>query len=80
MIPKREFSIKYKSEIFLSFLQAKNESSKRAKNERRKIEDTMRSGKIKNFRFSIFNNESKIFEQRQNNIVAMEKESVCFLK
>ena len=80
MIPKREFSIKYESEIFLSFFQANNKSSKKAETERRKIKDTMRSGKIKNFRFSIFNNKSKIFEQRQNNIVAIEKESVCFFK
>ena len=62
MIPKRGFSIKYESEIFPSFLWEKNGSSERAEIKRREIRDTMRSGKMKNFRFFMFDDESKMFE------------------
>jgi len=48
--------------------------------QRRQIEDTVWSRKIENIKFSMFNNKSKLFEQRRNDIVTTKKICVCFFK
>ena len=45
---------------------------------RERVEYSMQSGKMKDFSFSIFNNRSKLFKQKENNIIAIEKIRVYF--
>ena len=48
--------------------------------EKKRVEYSIWSGKIKDFSFSIFNNKSKLFEQRENNTVVTKKIRVYFFQ
>jgi len=78
MLLKWKLSIKYEPKIIPSIFGAKNETSKMTEIEKRKVEYFIWSGKIKDFSFSIFNNKSKLFEQRENNIVVTKKNKSLF--
>jgi len=77
---KRQFSVKNKAKIFLDVFWAKDRFSKKAKIERKEIENFIRSRKMKNLGFSIFYHKFKLIEQRQNNVITTKKKSICFFK
>ena len=62
MLFKWKLPIKDESKIVLYILGTKNETSKYAEVKQRKVKDTMWSGKVKNFNFSMLDNKSKLFK------------------
>ena len=73
MLLKQQFSVKYKTEISLSIFGSENGTSKVAEVQWRQVEKTVQSGKMKNFRFPMFYDQSELFKQESDNIVTTKK-------
>ena len=65
MIMEYEFSIEDKPKIFPCIFGCENLASKWTKIKREQIEVFIQSKKIENFKFSMFNDKSKLFEENK---------------
>jgi len=58
----------------------KNKTFKATEVERKRVEYSMQFGKMKDFSFFMFNNKSKLFKQKGDDIIATKKIRVCFFQ